>query len=63
MGITQARVTQTMNLAFLASVLQERVLMADSKSALETPREEQQLRALCAAPSWNRQAEMSTQWS
>lgn len=61
MGITEARVSQIMNLAYLAPAIQERVLMPDSRPALGILREERRLRTLGTAPTWAQQIEASAQ--
>ena len=60
MGITRARVTQIMNLTFLAPEVQERLLVADPPP----PREltlEKTLRQLCSMPVWRDQMIQLTQ--
>ncbi len=56
LGLTRARLTQLLNLAFLAPDIQERILGLESVDGLE-PLSERALRPLVRACSWSGQRE------
>jgi len=53
--VTRARLTQIMNLLYLAPVLQEEILFLPSVERGRNPLTEKQIRPIAATPSWRKQ--------
>ncbi len=56
--VTRARLTQIMNLLYLAPDLQEDILFLPTFERGRNPLTEKQLRPIAATPSWNKQRQM-----
>lgn len=56
--VTRARLTQIMNLLYLAPDLQEEILFLPTFDRGRNPLTEKQLRPIAATPSWNKQRQM-----
>jgi hypothetical protein len=56
--VTRARLTQIMNLLYLAPDLQEEILFLPTFERGRNPLTEKQLRPIAATPSWNKQRQM-----
>ena len=59
-GVTQARMTQIMNLLLLAPAIQEEIVLLPPVTNGRDPVTERQLRPIVAEPDWQRQGE---RWS